>query len=83
MDHSVTQGQGLRLIFDNAARLVLRLSGTGTEGATLRVYLEQYEPDAARHGLEASQALQPLVAVADDIAGIRKRLGRDAPTVIT
>lgn len=83
VDQSVTRGQGIRLVFENDARIVLRLSGTGTEGATLRVYLEQFEPDAARHGLEAPQALQALAAVADDIAGIHKRLGRDAPTVIT
>jgi phosphoglucomutase len=83
VDQSVTLGQGIRLVFDNDARIVLRLSGTGTEGATLRVYLEQFEPDAARHGLEAPQALQALAAVADDIAGIHKRLGRDAPTVVT
>jgi phosphoglucomutase len=83
VDQSVTLGQGIRLVFDNDARIVLRLSGTGTGGATLRVYLELFEPDAARHGLEAPQALQALAAVADDIAGIHKRLGRDAPTVIT
>ena len=83
VDQTVTQGQGIRLLFEPEARIVLRLSGTGTEGATLRVYLEQFEPDVARHALDAPQALQALAAVADEIAGIHRRLGRSAPTVIT
>ena len=83
VDQSVAEGQGIRFVFDNDARVVLRLSGTGTEGVTLRVYLEQYESDTSRHILDAPEALQALTAVANDIAGIQQRLGRDAPTVIT
>jgi phosphoglucomutase len=83
VDGSVTTGQGIRIGFDAGARIVFRLSGTGTEGATLRVYLERYEPDPAQHGVETQQALAGLIALADRLAGIRERTGRDAPTVIT
>jgi len=83
VDGSVSRGQGLRVFFDNGSRLVLRLSGTGTEGATLRVYLERYEADAARHGIDTQVALQPLIDSAEALAGIRARTGRERPTVIT
>jgi len=83
VDHSVSSGQGLRILFEGGARIVYRLSGTGTEGATLRVYIETYEPDKANHTQETQQALAALIAVADQIAGIRDRTGRRAPTVIT
>ena len=62
---------------------MFRLSGTGTEGATLRVYLERYEPDPARQDLDTQDALSDLVAAAEAVAGIRQRTGREAPTVIT
>ena len=62
---------------------MFRLSGTGTEGATLRVYLERYEPDATKHAVETQAALAPLIALADRLAGIRERTGRTQPTVIT
>ena len=62
---------------------MLRLSGTGTAGATLRLYVERYEADAARHGIETQEALSDLIAVADTIAGIRAHTGRNAPSVIT
>jgi len=83
VDGSVTTGQGLRVGFDDGSRIVFRLSGTGTEGATLRVYLERFEPDPARQGVAAQEALAPLIAVADRLAGIRDRTGRERPTVIT
>ncbi len=83
VDGSVTTGQGLRIGFDDDARIVFRLSGTGTEGATLRVYLERYESDPARQGVDAQEALAPLVAIADELAGIRERTGRTVPTVVT
>ena len=83
VDGSVSRGQGLRVFFDNGSRIVLRLSGTGTEGATLRVYLERYEADAARHGIETQAALQPLIDSAEALAGIRARTGRERPTVVT
>jgi phosphoglucomutase len=83
VDGSVATGQGLRLVFTDGARIVFRLSGTGTSGATLRVYLEQYENDPARQREDAQHALADLIAEADRIAGIRERLGRDRPDVIT
>ena len=62
---------------------MFRLSGTGTEGATLRVYLERFEPDPAQHAIETQQALGGLIALAERLAGIRALTGRSAPTVIT
>ena len=73
----------MRIVFDDGSRIVLRLSGTGTEGATLRLYLERFEPDAARHGIDTQAALQPLLDAAEILSGLRARSGRDRPTVIT
>ncbi|HHW75474.1 MAG TPA: alpha-D-glucose phosphate-specific phosphoglucomutase [Xanthomonadaceae bacterium] len=83
IDDSVSDKQGIRIGFKDGSRIVYRLSGTGTEGATLRVYIEAYEPDPARHDLDTQQALAELIGVANSLAGIRERTGRDAPTVIT
>ncbi|MET3790828.1 alpha-D-glucose phosphate-specific phosphoglucomutase [Aquamicrobium terrae] len=83
VDGSVSEHQGIRILFAGGSRVVFRLSGTGTSGATLRVYIERYEPDAARHGLDTQQALADLIAAADEIAGIRRHTGRDRPSVIT
>ncbi len=83
VDGSVSTQQGIRVGLDDGSRVVFRLSGTGTEGATLRVYLERYEPNVARQGIETQLALAPLIAFADQLAGIRQRTGRDTPTVIT
>ncbi len=83
VDHSISEHQGIRILFDDGARIVYRLSGTGTEGATLRVYIERFEPDPARHDLETATALAPLVALADKIAGIEQITGRHRPDVIT
>ena len=83
VDGSRTTGQGIRLLFADGARIVYRLSGTGTAGATLRVYIERYEPDVARHGIETQEALADLVALSRSIPQIEKRTGRAAPTVIT
>jgi phosphoglucomutase len=83
VDGSVSRGQGLRVFFDDGARIVLRLSGTGTEGATLRLYLERYEPDTARHGTETQAALQPLIDAAEALTGLQARTGRSQPDVIT
>jgi phosphoglucomutase len=83
VDHSVSTSQGIRVGFEDGSRVVFRLSGTGTEGATLRVYLESYEPDPARHHLDAQAALADLIRIAEDIAGIKKYTGRDKPSVIT
>ncbi len=83
VDGSVSRKQGIRVMFQDGSRIVFRLSGTGTTGATLRVYLERYEPDPARHGLDTQEALADLIAGAETLAGIAARTGRDAPTVIT
>ncbi|MGK5033655.1 alpha-D-glucose phosphate-specific phosphoglucomutase [Janthinobacterium sp. LB3P118] len=83
VDGSVATQQGIRIIMTDGARIVLRLSGTGTEGATLRLYLERYEADPAQHDIPTQQALAGLIAVAQQLAQIRARTGRDAPTVTT
>jgi phosphoglucomutase len=82
-DGSVAERQGVRIHFAEGARAVFRLSGTSTEGATLRVYLERFEPDPAQHGMDPQQALAQVVAAADEIAGIRRWTGRDGPDVQT
>jgi phosphoglucomutase len=83
IDQSVSNNQGVRILFEGGSRVVFRLSGTGTSGATLRVYIERYEPDASRHDLETQSALAELITAAESVADIRKRTGRDAPSVIT
>jgi phosphoglucomutase len=83
VDGSVSEHQGIRILFEGGARVVYRLSGTGTEGATLRVYLETYEPDPAKHDRDTQTALQPLIRIADQLAAIGERTGRAAPSVIT
>ena len=83
VDGSRAEGQGLRVLFEGGGRLVLRLSGTGTEGATLRVYLEKVETDPAAFGLDPQEALAEVIAAAETIAEITSRTGRDAPDVIT
>lgn len=83
VDGSVARKQGIRIILEEGSRVVFRLSGTGTEGATVRVYLERYEADPARHDLDTQQALQGLIKLAEDISGLRQRTGRAEPTVIT
>jgi len=83
VDGSVSTGQGIRIGFSEGSRIVFRLSGTGTEGATLRVYLERFEADPARHDQDTQEALADLIAIADDVAGIHRLTGREAPTVIT
>ena len=83
VDGSVSKNQGIRIFFEGGARIVFRLSGTGTSGATLRVYMEFFEPDPARHGAETQSALAGLIAVADEVAQIQNITGRDGPTVIT
>ena len=83
VDGSVSTHQGVRVMFKDGSRIVYRLSGTGTAGATLRVYIERYEPDEARQDQETQGALADLIRIADELAGIRERTGRDAPSVIT
>lgn len=83
VDGSVSTGQGVRIMFTDGSRIVFRLSGTGTEGATLRIYLESFEPDVAQHHLDAQEALAELINIALEISELRKRAGREQPTVIT
>jgi phosphoglucomutase len=83
VDGSVSRHQGLRLGFDDGSRIVFRLSGTGTAGATLRVYIERYEADPTRLLLDPQQALADLIALVAELAQIREQTGRLAPDVIT
>ena len=83
VDGSVSTGQGVRIIFTDGSRIVFRLSGTGTGGATLRIYLESFEPDVSRHHLDAQQLLAKLIGIASQISELRERTGREQPTVIT
>lgn len=83
VDHSDSTKQGLRILFADGSRIVYRLSGTGTQGATLRVYIERYEPDAARHDLATEDALGDLVSLSRSLAQIAHYTGRDTPSVIT
>ncbi|MEH2056188.1 MAG: alpha-D-glucose phosphate-specific phosphoglucomutase [Nostoc sp.] len=83
VDGSISEKQGVRIGFTDGSRIVVRLSGTGTQGATLRVYLESYEPDPAKHDLDPQQALASLITLVEEIAQIRELTGREQPTVIT
>jgi len=83
VDGSVSKGQGIRIIFTDGSRIIFRLSGTGTEGATLRLYLEAYESDVSRHPLDAQVALAELIEIALGVSELKQRTGRQQPTVIT
>ncbi|HUV99022.1 MAG TPA: alpha-D-glucose phosphate-specific phosphoglucomutase [Gallionella sp.] len=83
VDGSVSTGQGVRILFTDGSRIVFRLSGTGTGGATLRIYLESFEPDVSKHHLDAQQLLAPLIGIASQISELPQRTGREQPTVIT
>lgn len=83
IDHSESKKQGIRIMFEGGSRIVFRLSGTGTSGATLRVYIERYEPDSSNHSMETQEALADLIVAAEELADIKARTGRDAPSVIT
>jgi phosphoglucomutase len=83
VDKSVATRQGVRIIMTDGSRIVLRLSGTGTEGATVRLYLERYEADPARHNLDTQEALAPLIAIAEQVSELKQRTGRQQPSVVT
>jgi phosphoglucomutase len=83
VDGTVSENQGIRIGFTDGSRIVYRLSGTGTEGATLRVYLEAYEPDPEKQNRETAAVMQPLAEIATGLAEIESRTGRSEPTVIT
>jgi phosphoglucomutase len=83
IDDSLSTGQGLRIVMEDGSRIVFRLSGTGTEGATLRLYLEAFEADPARQRLDAQELLAALIGIADELSRLKQRSGRERPTVIT
>ena len=83
VDGSTSAKQGIRIGFTDGSRIVVRLSGTGTVGATLRLYLERYEAADGRHDLDTQLALEPLIALADQLCGLKQRTGRQEPSVIT
>jgi phosphoglucomutase len=83
VDGSHTKAQGIRLIFEDGARIIYRMSGTGTSGATLRIYMESYEANASQHGKETQAALRHLISLSRELSHIEKHTGRAAPTVIT
>ncbi|NIZ07934.1 alpha-D-glucose phosphate-specific phosphoglucomutase [Pseudooceanicola sp. HF7] len=83
VDGSVSENQGMRVYFEGGARAVMRLSGTGTEGATIRLYLEQYTPADGDLGIETQEALTPLVEAIDALTNLKTRSGRDGPDVMT
>lgn len=83
VDGSISNNQGIRIGFTNGSRIVFRLSGTGTVGATLRIYLERFEADAAKHDQDAQVALADLIELAEQFCEVKKRTGRIEPDVIT
>jgi phosphoglucomutase len=83
VDHSISSNQGIRIGFTNGSRIVFRLSGTGTVGATLRIYLERFEPDVSKHDQDAQVALTDLIDLAEQFCEVKKRTGRASPDVTT
>jgi phosphoglucomutase len=83
IDGSISEHQGIRVFFDNDSRIIFRLSGTGTEGATLRIYLEQYEADASKHQVDPQIVLSELIEIAETLCQVKQLTGRSEPSVIT
>ena len=83
VDGSVAAGQGLRFVFTDGSRFVFRLSGTGSSGATIRLYIEQYSDDASKFGMDAQEALKPIIDIALQVSDLEGKTGRKEPTVIT
>ncbi|AGF74917.1 phosphoglucomutase [Bartonella australis AUST/NH1] len=83
IDQTITMQQGVRIFFDHDARIVVRLSGTGTKGTTVRLYFEQYENDPCKHDQEPQKVIQPLQRAALELLNIKKYLGREQPDIIT
>lgn len=83
IDGSVAKKQGLRILMADGSRAVFRLSGTGSSGATVRLYVESYESDSSTYGKDAQEALKPLVEIALEFSKLREKTGRQEPTVIT
>ncbi|KAK6117573.1 hypothetical protein DH2020_048682 [Rehmannia glutinosa] len=83
VDGSVVSKQGIRFVFTDGSRIIFRLSGTGSAGATVRIYIEQFEPDASKHDVDAQIALKPLIDLALSTSKLKEFTGREQPTVIT
>ncbi|MDX8388230.1 MAG: alpha-D-glucose phosphate-specific phosphoglucomutase [Ghiorsea sp.] len=83
IDGSVSTNQGVRILFEDGSRIIFRLSGTGTSGATIRIYLESFEADTSKHGLDAQDGLADMIVAAGQVSQLRELTGRDKPTVIT
>ncbi|RDY01762.1 Phosphoglucomutase, chloroplastic, partial [Mucuna pruriens] len=83
VDGSVVSKQGVRFVFTDGSRIIYRLSGTGSAGATVRVYIEQFEPDVSKHDVDAQVALKPLIDLAISVSKLKDFTGREKPTVIT
>jgi phosphoglucomutase len=83
VDGTQSHGQGIRILFEGGSRIVFRLSGTGTSGATIRVYIERYEPAGGNLGRATGDAIADLIVAAETIAGIARHTGRTAPNVVT
>jgi len=83
VDGSVSQKQGIRILFEDGSRIVFRLSGTGTEGATVRIYIESFEADADNHAQDAQTALADLIEIAGSLSRLQEFTGCTEPTVIT
>jgi len=83
VDNTVSSQQGLRILFEDGSRIVFRLSGTGTVGATLRIYIEKYESNPSKQNMDTQQALRELIRIAEEVTGIKQRFDRSEPDVIT
>merc|ERR1719511_620994 len=83
VDGSVSKNQGVRFIFEDGSRIIFRLSGTGVAGATIRLYLEKYEPASGNLGQHQFEVVKPLAAIALEVSKLQTYTGRDAPSVIT
>ena len=83
IDQSVSLNQGIRILFEDGSRIIFRLSGTGTEGATIRLYLESFEADANKQNMDAQDALAELITASESISKLQEFTGRNKPTVIT
>jgi phosphoglucomutase len=83
IDHSVSAKQGLFVRFEDGSRIVFRLSGTGSSGATVRLYVEKYSQDEAEYGRDTQEGLKPLIEAALAFSGLKQFTGREEPTVIT
>ena len=83
IDGSISKKQGVRIIFKDGSRIIIRLSGTGSQGATVRLYVEKYSNNTAEYTKETQSALKPLIDVALELSQLEKYTGRNTPTVIT